>query len=476
MTNKVNFSKTILALALCIVALGARAAAFFDDFESYAVGSNLHGQGGWAGWAGNASAGALVSPNFAFSPTRSVNITGASDLVHNFSGATNGQWVFSVMQYIPSTSTGTNYVILLNTYRSPYGAADLNWSVQIQCNMATGQISDLGGSATLPMVKDQWVEVRCEINLDANSVSEFYNGQLLSTHAWQNGTGVNEIQALDLFANNAAPVYYDNVSLAPTGCIPPPANLALWLPFDEASGPISANLAAGGNNGTQVNGPAVVTGYVLRSLCFDGASQYVSVLDYPAINPGTGDLTIDAWVRRATNSGTTVRVIVDKRDPSTGVGYSLAVSFGNLVFQLADTSGFTNYRDTGTVPADDQWHFVAVSVSRSLTNGGRFYIDGSATGTFDPTAHPGSLNNTAPFLVASSPLSFNSPWLGCIDEVEFFSRALMPLEFLGIFNAGSAGKCKCVPPPANMGLWLPFDEASGPSQPILPRVERTAYR
>src|ERR1017187_7790475 len=225
MTNKVNFSKTILALALCIVALGARAAAFFDDFESYAVGSNLHGQGGWAGWAGNASAGALVSTNFAFSPTRSVNITGASDLVHTFSGATNGPWVFSVMQYIPSTSTGTNYLILMNHYQPPYATTnDLSWSVQIQNNMDTGQIiSDFGGGATLPMVKDQWVEIRCEIDLTANSVSEFYNGQLLSTHAWQGGLGgpgLNEIQALDLFANNAAPVYYDNVSVTSTVTAP----------------------------------------------------------------------------------------------------------------------------------------------------------------------------------------------------------------------------------------------------------------
>src|ERR1039457_1257666 len=217
MKNSGAILRTIGVLTLCGMALGARGAAFFDDFESYAVGSNLHGQGGWAGWAGNASAGALVSTNFAFSPTRSVNITGASDLVHTFSGATNDQWVFSVMQYVPSTSTGTTYVVLMNTYRAPYGAADLNWSVQIQCNMATAQvISDFGGSATLPMIKDQWVEVRCEINLASSSVSEFYNGQLLSTHAWQGGLGgpgLNEIQALDLFANNAGPAYYDNVSL-----------------------------------------------------------------------------------------------------------------------------------------------------------------------------------------------------------------------------------------------------------------------
>jgi Immunoglobulin domain/Bacterial Ig domain/Immunoglobulin I-set domain len=190
----------------------------FDDFEAYLVGSNLHGQAGWAGWTNNPNAGALVSTNFAFSPNRSVDITGASDLVHTFPDATNGQWVFSVMQYILSTSTGTNYVILLNTYRPPYGTNDLNWSVQIQNNMDTGQIiSDFGGGATLPMVKDQWVEERCEINLASNSVSEFYNGQLLSTHAWQGGSGgpgLNEIQALDLYAGGSAPVYYDNVTLS----------------------------------------------------------------------------------------------------------------------------------------------------------------------------------------------------------------------------------------------------------------------
>src|ERR1017187_5067145 len=111
-----------IVLFACLALLPGQAAAgpVFDDFESYAVGSNLHGQGGWTGWSNNPGAGALVATNFAFSPTRSVDITGASDLVHTFFGATNGQWVFSTRQYIPSTSSGTTYVILLNRYQPPY--------------------------------------------------------------------------------------------------------------------------------------------------------------------------------------------------------------------------------------------------------------------------------------------------------------------------------------------------------------------
>jgi hypothetical protein len=225
-------------------------------------------------------------------------------------------------------------------------------------------------------------------------------------------------------------------------CTPAPSGYTLWLPFDELAGPTSANLFAGGNNGTQVNNPTVNVGqYVANSLCFNGSNQHVDVPNYSAINPGTGDLSIDAWVRRSSQSGNVVRIIVDKRNPNTGIGYSLAVSYGNLVFQLADASGFTNYRDTGTVPADNRWHFVAVTVKRTSSTGGHFYIDGAPTGTFNPTNRPGSLNNTAAFRVAASVIGGNQAWLGCIDEVEFFRRQLAAQEVLNIFHARNAGKC-----------------------------------
>src|SRR4029077_2807636 len=131
-------------------------------------------------------------------------------------------------------------------------------------------------------------------------------------------------------------------------CLAPPANMGLWLPLDEPTGSTSANLALGGNNGTQVNSPTVISGYVSNSLSFNGLNQYVTVPDYAAIDPGAGqDFSIDAWIKRAANGpNSPPSIIVDKRDPS-GLGYSLALSFGNLVFQLNNGSTFTNYRDTG---------------------------------------------------------------------------------------------------------------------------------
>jgi hypothetical protein len=52
------------------------------------------------------------------------------------------------------------------------------------------------------------------------------------------------------------------------------------------------------------------------------------------------------------------------------------------------------------------------------------------------------LDNTNSFVVGNTPVGGAAPWLGGIDEVEMFSRALKTDEIAAIFNAGPAGKCK----------------------------------
>jgi hypothetical protein len=214
-----------LASVITVAALSStvQAASFNEDFESYAAGSNLHGQGGWKGWDNDPGAGAVVSTAFSFNGTQSANVTGPSDLVHEFTGINSGQYILSIRQYIPSTSSGNSYFILLNKYRDGGAGTYDNWSVQTVFNLASGAITSDMGSGNLTMTKNQWAEIRLLIDLGANRVSEYYNGQLLTTHAWQSG-GVNALAAIDLYANNAGPIYYDALSIEP---VPEPATLAL---------------------------------------------------------------------------------------------------------------------------------------------------------------------------------------------------------------------------------------------------------
>ena len=228
-------------------------------------------------------------------------------------------------------------------------------------------------------------------------------------------------------------------------CIMPPSGLALWLPFDELVGQVAVN-AVGGNSGILVNGPVHNGGYNVRSLCFNGVNNYVQVPAYGAINLGASDFSVDAWVKPNTLDNN-IRIIVDHREESGGGsrGYSLFLGGGNtLGFQIG-TGAFINYPSTLVVPADGQWHFVAVTVKRNDTNGIRFYVDNmQGVPGRDPTPYSGSLTPgpNYPFRVGSRSSSVSGVFNGCIDEVEVFRRSLAQSEVVALYNARSKGKCK----------------------------------
>ena len=235
-------------------------------------------------------------------------------------------------------------------------------------------------------------------------------------------------------------------------CVTPPSGLVLWLPFDEFTGPGTFN-AAGGNLGILSNGPTRdLTGYVNRSLCFDGIDDYVTVPTYTAISFGTNDFSIDAWVKPVPGENT-IRIIVDHRFESSpnAIGYSLFLGNGNnLGFQIGD-GNYVNYPSTFNVPADNQWHFVAVTVKRGATNGIRFYLDGALDPVpRDPTGYPGSITPPVgyPLRVGSRTTTISGLFHGCIDEVELFRRAMTTAEVQSLYSARNMGKChiRCTTP------------------------------
>jgi len=69
-----NLNILLIALAVAGTCSVASGAVFTEDFESYAAGSALHGQGGWKGWDDTAGAGAPTSSSYAFSGSNSVEI------------------------------------------------------------------------------------------------------------------------------------------------------------------------------------------------------------------------------------------------------------------------------------------------------------------------------------------------------------------------------------------------------------------
>ena len=195
-----------------------------DDFDSYTNGQFLDGgpdDGGWKGWDNVTTAGAYVTNTQSYSSPHSVDINGATDLVHEYEGYTTGQWTYRCMQYLPTDFNGNSYFILLSDYTD--GAGDNNkWALVIRFDSVNEIVESEADLVTLPLITGEWVELRTEIDLDSDWFEFYYDNTLLIekewTACWNNAyDGFLVIDAVDLFANTATPVYYDDISLIPTG-------------------------------------------------------------------------------------------------------------------------------------------------------------------------------------------------------------------------------------------------------------------
>ncbi|MDP2335268.1 MAG: SdrD B-like domain-containing protein [Bacteroidota bacterium] len=236
-------------------------------------------------------------------------------------------------------------------------------------------------------------------------------------------------------------------------CVTPPVGMLGWWPGDDNANDITLN----GNFGTLVNGATFAPGKVGSAFSLMGSTDYVNIPDRPQLNPGSGDFTIDCWIKTSEATGT--YAILDKRalDANQQIsGYGLYVVNGYLQFRLSDSAGngfaAAIFGDNNTTMiADGQWHFVAAKVEQGDNHAVTVSIDG-VVGFRNTWGYPNlTYSNTVALRIGEayfSAYSNNSPaghyhnFQGMIDEVEFIYGALSDAELVGIYNAGSAGKCK----------------------------------
>ncbi|MEX1275236.1 MAG: LamG-like jellyroll fold domain-containing protein [Bacteroidota bacterium] len=244
------------------------------------------------------------------------------------------------------------------------------------------------------------------------------------------------------------------------GCFAPPDSMVGWWTGDANAYDISGL----NNHGTIQNGLNYTTGKVANAFNAGNYIHYVSVPDHASLNFDRGNFSIDAWIK--TNDSVNVLGIAHKRviSGSNFTGYALFINQGRLFFQMGDGSSPLNQVVLTVQLADGNWHFVAVTIDRKSTTGGKLYIDGLPALTFDPTIKPNSITNTTPLILALNNILHKETFQ--LDEVEIFNGVLSEGEIYSIFAADSAGKCKptgligCVDPPSGMVAWWPLDETS----------------
>jgi flagellin-like protein len=201
----------------------------------------------------------------------------------------------------------------------------------------------------------------------------------------------------------------------------------LELKFDENSATIR-DTSGRGNHGT-ANGGATWTpaGKMGGAYAFDGAGDYVKVLDSDSLDMGMGNFTLGAWIKTAA-AGTNQMRIFSKRDLSL-IGYEMYISLNenNLSAFIGDTGGYTAFSLGNTNIRDTGWHHVVVTFSRQGNMTG--YVDGAVQSAPRSIAlRSGSVSNSYPLYVGIFQDGSGSPFNGIIDEVRVWNRALSAAE------------------------------------------------
>ena len=211
-----------------------------------------------------------------------------------------------------------------------------------------------------------------------------------------------------------------------------PSGLVGWW---RAEG--NANDSVGANNGVLGSGAGFTNGEVGQAFAFNGtSSSHVSIPDSPVLDSFTNRITIELWFKA--------------NETSANSDWEALVSKGNATWEIQATTGAKtlSFYMTGPSPngvtgtrnvKDGQWHHVAAAYDGTNIC---LYVDGTldvstpSSGTITQNSYPMGIGyNTQG--VFGSPAYF---FVGLVDEVSLYHRALSSNEIAAIYNAGSAGK------------------------------------
>ncbi|HWP81242.1 MAG TPA: FG-GAP-like repeat-containing protein [Bacteroidota bacterium] len=241
------------------------------------------------------------------------------------------------------------------------------------------------------------------------------------------GAGGNRLATLSSGSFNLAPVSFSGLPgyQRNVGEYPRSTNTVALIRLNENlsneqyhvanSGQIMFDYSGRGNHG-YLRGTTLQPGRFGNSRGFAGPSDYVEVLHHPSLNVGTGDFTVESWVKF---TNTNDQRIVHKL--AGAVGYSLWLTNGTARAFIYDGTNTANIQGTRLIN-DNRWHHVAAVREGTLL---KLYVDGIPDGATSASA-VGSLSNSDPLILGHT---ITPGFSGQLDEVRISNIARQPNEF-----------------------------------------------
>ncbi len=236
-----RFLMLLLFVTACVLAPVTAEADFIDDFESYTLG-DIDGQGPWIDFGGVNTTD--VVNTLAYSGEQSMAQTlsgtelngyGSDTYVVDLDGAplTSGKWQLSYQLLIPQNFNGVEYMWISQGPMPTTFTAGMDLIADNVGNAAV--FGDEASGDWTPLVFDRWAEVVAEIDLDADTVTVSYDGNVFHTGAWDvDATGTPAIGGMNVWVSAddddtivyAGTAYIDDLSIV---AVPEPGTVTLLL-------------------------------------------------------------------------------------------------------------------------------------------------------------------------------------------------------------------------------------------------------
>ncbi len=233
-------------------------------------------------------------------------------------------------------------------------------------------------------------------------------------------------------AGTSGMILFDDIRLYPKAGemitpMDPGANglVGAWS-FDEGSGAVAADSSGNNRNGTIVDATWDM-GKQGSALNFNGVSSYVNINGFKGINAIDAvqqAFTISNWIKTTAGEGEMVTW------GTKAGGKKLTWRINENTLRTEHDAG--NLR--GNTPVnDDEWHHVALVVTEGANlrvPATQIYLDGQPDGTFSGNDAPYELAPDLDVRIGMSGPEAGRFFMGLIDEVVLYDRALTDVELL----------------------------------------------
>jgi sugar lactone lactonase YvrE len=301
----------------------------------------------------------------------------------------------------------------------------------------------VGASGSVPLTY-QWKENSTNIPAAVNPTATNATLVLANVQLGQSG---DTYSVLVSNANGATNSLSALLTVLPPGlCVAPPSGLVSWW-----AAAVNPTDSMGTNNGTLTGGAGFTSGEVGQAFSFDGASGSISIPASSSLNVGSGaGFTIEGWVKPSDLS--TPGPLLEWNNGAGGLGTHFWINVptaiggngpGSLFANIVDNGGINHVLSTASnVLFAGTFNHVAVTYDKG-SGTTTLFLNGAVVavqnaGVFTP--------QTAYNVILGHRASTSYYFKGALDEMSVYNVALSSSEVQSIYNAGSAGKCRNLPP------------------------------